>query len=396
VAHSRIHCLWLICIWIFPVLATTSGARAQQPEQTPGGSFALMMLQAAASASPQGNVAVSPLSLGAALAVAGHAANGRTAEQFDQLLGLPVHLHPQDAAARLRAVTDDLAGAVIVRNALWVPVALPLSPDFSMAPFDGALRTMPAGPPGAAATINAWAAEATHGAITDLVDASIDTRAFLVTNATYFKGIWLTRFNPDETRERDFYARGETPHPVPMMRHVDFGALYWQSGDLEAVRLPLEGGVLDYVIVTSRSRGSGDEILKEIAQGGYLEGLCRGAGFERRRGVVEIPRHRVDFSTDLRDSLVRMGLRDPFAPGANFSRLSDAQLSLSAVRHRSVITVDETGAEAAAATAAIMSRSGAAVPEGPLDFAADRPFLGILVDSGTSGWPLMLTMVRSL
>jgi serpin B len=358
--------------------------------------FALMMLHAAASARPQGNIALSPLSLGDALALAGHAADGRTARQFDRLLGLPVHAHPQAAAAQLRAVLDDVDGALVVRNALWVPAALSISRAFRMWPFDASLGVMPAESPGAAARINAWAAGATHGAITELVDASINTHGFLVTDAAYFKGVWLTRFSLEETRERDFFARRAKPHRVPMMRHHDFSALYWHSADLEAVRLPLEGGVLDYVIVTSQSRGSGDQILRELADGGYLENLCRGAGFERRRGVVEIPRHRVDFSVDLRDSLVHLGLTAPFAPSADFSSLSDEGLWLSAVRHRAVLTVDETGAQGAAATAAVMTRSAIEAPEGPLDFVADRPFVAILVDGGTPAWPLMMTVVRDL
>jgi serpin B len=149
------------------------------------------------------------------------------------------------------------------------------------------------------------------------------------------------------------------------------------------------------VIITSQSRASADEIVKALAGVGKLEDLSRGVGFVRRRGLVEIPRHRIDFGLDLRESLMRLGLTQAFGPGADFSRLSRDPLSLSAVRHRAVLTVDETGAEAAAATAVTVPRA-MVWAEPPLHFVADRPFVAILVNSDAPSWPLMVAVVRDL
>jgi serpin B len=377
-------------------LAVATSAATSEPGNAPPKSFALMMLEAAASSSTQGNVAVSPLSVGDALAVAARAADGRTARQFDRLLGMPVHQRPEEAAARLQAAIGDPDGPVVVRSALWVPASLPVSPEFTTKPFDAPVQALPADASGAAEKINAWAASATHGLITDLVDPAMDTSGFVVTNATYFKGSWRTPFNPSATKPRDFYAHGQKPHRVPMMRQGDASVPYWTSGDLEAVRVPFQGGKLEYMIITSRSRASGDQILATLAQSGALETLCQGTGFTVHKGLLEIPKHRVDFGMDLKESLERGGLTMPFAAGADFSSLTDAPVSLGAVRHRAVLLVDETGAEAAAATALLSKRALVVEPTPKLHFVADRPFVGVLLNKDEPAWPLMMTVIRDL
>jgi serpin B len=386
---------------LLAISAATSAATIESGQTHPR-SFALTMLETAASRSPQTNVALSPLSVGDALAVAAQAADGRTARQFDQVLGLPLHKHPSDAAARLQAVIGDPNGPVLVRSALWVPETLQIDQEFTTKPFDAPLTLLPASSELAAERINAWAAAATHGAITNLVDSSIDTSGFIVTNATYFKGAWKTRFNPEATTSQEFFARGQPPHPVAMMRQSNMSAMYWSEGDLEAVRLPFEGDRLEYIIITSRSRASADEILKTLGDSGALERLYRGVGFTMRRGIVAIPRHRVDFSLDLKEGLMRCGLTMPFGRSADFSNLSHTPLYLSAVHHRSVLLVDETGAEAAASTAVLALRSFQS-QEPRLNFVADRPFVAVLVNSGAlmanskaPAWPVMMTVIRDL
>jgi serpin B len=377
-------------------LAVATSASTSEPHNAASKSFALMMLEAAASSSPKGNIAVSPLSIGDALAVAARAADGRTARQFERLLGIPVHQRPEEAASRLQAAIGDPDGPVILRSALWVPASLPVSLEFTAKPFDAPLTELPADPAGAAEKINAWAASATHGLITDIVDSSIDTNGFVVTNATYFKGSWRTPFNPHDTRPREFYGHGQKHHRVPMMRQSDASVPYWSAGDLEAVRVPFQGGKLEYLIITSRSRASGDQILQSLAASGALENLCLGTGFTIHKGLLEIPRHRVDFGLDLKESLERDGLTMPFEPGADFSSLTDAPLSLGAVRHRAVLLVDETGAEAAAATAVLSKRALVLEPTPKLHFVADRPFVGVLVNKDQPAWPLMMTVIRDL
>src|SRR5215472_16329144 len=79
---------------------------AATPEAAPAPSFSLKVLKEVAAGSPQTNVAISPVSVADVLALLGHAADGDTARQLEQVLALPVHGDPEKAANELANVSD--------------------------------------------------------------------------------------------------------------------------------------------------------------------------------------------------------------------------------------------------------------------------------------------------
>jgi serpin B len=85
----------------------------------------------------------------------------------------------------------------------------------------------------------------------------------------------------------------------------------------------------------------------------------------------------------LADALKQLGMPLPFTfPGADFSGIDDTKLLyISQVVHQAVVTVDEKGTEAAAATAALMAAGG--MPQQPVIVRADRPFAFLIRDRGT-------------
>lgn len=359
-------------------------------------SLPLTLIGDAAQRDTTGNIAISPLSVGVALAVTATAADGRTARAFEQALGTPVRAKADAAADRFRSAAGDVGGPVIVRTALWVPKSLPMRPGFSTKPYDAPITEMAADSAAAAHQINAWVVSATDDKIRELVDPSINTGGFVVTNAVYFKGSWLHRFDPSKTSLQDFRPAGAKSHKIPMMRQSDLKAFYSSSGDLESMRLPFEGGILEYVIVTSKSGQSADSILKAINDSSSPNSYFSGRGYELREGLVAMPRHRVEFACELRPSLERLGLNVAFTAGADFSALSDAPLSLDSIRQRALLVVDESGAEAAAATAVLATRSVEIEKPPPLHFVVDRPFVAFLVNKNVTEWPVMIAVVRDL
>jgi serine protease inhibitor len=357
--------------------------------------FALDVLDRTAAGAPGQNVAISPISLVNALAVTARAAEGQTAREFDQLLQLPLHDSPQVVADELRTVSRAGQGALLVRNALWMPASLAINSSFTPAPFDARVARLPKSGPEASGAINAWVDDATDGAIKKLVDSSIDTRGFVVTSVAYFKGKWVRPFDASATKLQDFLVRGGTPYKVPMMHQPGISVRYWSSGDLEAVRLPFEGGTLEYVIVTSRSRAPADEILRLIREHDLGDRLCTGVGFESRYGAVEIPRHHVEFGVELSETLKRLGLRLAYTSAADFSALSRTPLRLRSTQHRVALVVDETGAVATGATAMEFTLGSGLHRPPRLNFIADRPFVSFLVNRHSPKWPAMIALIRS-
>ena len=83
-----------------------------------------------------------------------------------------------------------------------------------------------------------------------------------------------------------------------------------------------------------------------------------------------LPRFQMDYERKLNDDLIALGMVDAFDDAyADFTRLSPAGVSISEVRQKSWVEVNEEGTEAAASTLVAIAVSA------PHEIRADRPFL---------------------
>jgi serpin B len=78
-----------------------------------------------------------------------------------------------------------------------------------------------------------------------------------------------------------------------------------------------------------------------------------------------------------------MGMPDAFGPAADFSGLNNLQgsLYLSGVFHKAWADFNEEGAEAAAATIAVLGFGSEASGNSPSVFRADHPFIFLIRDT---------------
>ena len=102
-----------------------------------------------------------------------------------------------------------------------------------------------------------------------------------------------------------------------------------------------------------------------------------------------IPKFTSEYSVELSDSLKAMGITDAFDwKTADFAAIGSSPsgpLYISRVLHKTFISVDENGTEAAAVTAVEMPAGGAdPTPAVVPTVYLDRPFLYLLVDLETN------------
>ena len=90
---------------------------------------------------------------------------------------------------------------------------------------------------------------------------------------------------------------------------------------------------------------------------------------------VMIPRFELTWRAELRDTLQKLGMKQAFTPGADFSAMTPARVFIDQVIHQARIQVTEEGTEAAAATAVMMEKMS------PPAFRADHPFLFLIRDT---------------
>jgi serpin B len=359
------------------------------------------------------NVLTSPLSASLALTMAYAGAEGQTATQmaaalqfdpdagssiFDGQNALTQALASRGAAALAAAQIAEQGGAsapsasdyeLEVVNSVWGEQTFPWA-----APFLNVLATSYGtgvyledfidDPDPARLAINAWVSAETADKINNLLpEGSIDssTRIVLV-NAIHLKLPWANPFEVSATAPGTF-TRGDGTTVSASFMNETLYSLYDDDGQAQIVGLPLSNNELWVVIALPHqgvslatyeaSLGPGSAALVGPSTGGYV--------------AISLPK--VTFTSptfSLRTALQAMGMIEAFIPGsADFLGLCPAPdgagLYVSDVLQKATIAMQETGVEAAAATAVIGGDS--VVPPPPVPMTVDRPYLVAIVDMPT-------------
>ncbi|MFC7342141.1 serpin family protein [Saccharopolyspora griseoalba] len=334
----------------------------------------------------------SPYSVSSALGLAATATGGKTREQIVSALreepaGLLDVLVP---SAELAAGTGE-APVLAVANTLWAHEDLPVEESYRLALKDwpgSSVRNAPflADPERARQLINADVAETTRELIPELLpEGSVHPRTIAaLVNALYLKVSWREAFDTADTDEQPFHApRGQ--RAVPTM-HATRNLGYAAAGGWQAVSLPAAGGVDAVVLLPDGDLADAERELDAAALGGLLESL------EQRRIALSLPKFKVTGGAELTDPLAALGVHELFTPGADFSPLTSMPLRVSTVVHESVLDVDESGLEGAAATAMMMRLTAVVREPEPLRVEVDRPFL-VLVRHRSTGAVYFLSRV---
>ena len=224
--------------------------------------------------------------------------------------------------------------------------------------------------------INQWVSRETGGEIREFFPSGIITplTRFLVANAITFRGAWETPFNVDYTHNGAFTLLDGRQVATPMMNQIARFA-YTATGGAQAVELPYEGGRFSMVIL--------------LPEPGHFEDFAGSLNADLATEILEnlsvqlvqiyMPRFEFRSSFELADALASLGMTDAFVLGrADFREMTpDREFFLQDVIHQTLITVDENGTYAVAATAAEMV--GPDVPTIRLN----RPFLFLIRDIET-------------
>lgn len=229
-------------------------------------------------------------------------------------------------------------------------------------------------------TINDWVARQTESRIKDLIpQGSIDSLTRLVlTNAVYFNAAWQSQFEKARTTQSTFYALDGTVLTVPMMHQTaSFG--YLRGDGFQAIELPYDGNELAMLVILP-DEGRFQTVEDEMSSAG-LEGIV--TGLQWTRLALSMPRFRMETSFELNAPLAALGMEAAFDPDrADFSGMDGTRdLYITDVVHKAFVEVDESGTEAAAATAVVVGQTS--VPPDPIEVTIDRPFLFLIRDVQT-------------
>lgn len=352
------------------------------------------------------NLFFSPHSLSTALAMLYAGARGRTASEMASALHFtlpPERLHP--AFDRLamdlakHSQPESHRGAAVelkAANALWVQTGYPYRADFLdlLAVHYGAglhEADFSAAPETARRAVNAWVGDQTDGHIRELLASQSisDATRLVLADAVYFKARWLETFWRGATKPEPFNRLDGSRVTVPMM-HLQESFECAETADWQAVELPYDGVPMAMLVIVPRA---GQFAQVELRLGaGLLESVQAALG--TCRANLSLPRFEVRRTLDLEAGLQALGMRGVFRSGCDLSGIDGGvgDLYLSHAVHQAVVSVDEIGTVAAAATGMVIDAMSAPGRARSVEIRVDRPFIFGIRDR-TTGAVLFLGRV---
>jgi serpin B len=341
------------------------------------------------------NLFYSPYSISVALALAYAGARGETAQQMADAMHYTLSQERLHAAFNaldqaLASRGEDAMGKdgegfrLHVANAIWGQVDysfLDAYLDVLALNYGAGLRLVDfvKAPEEARVTINDWVSEQTEGKIEDLIPAgAIDALTRLVlTNAIYFNAAWRMPFDEKLTEDGSFRLLDGSQATVPMMKQVE-SLGYAMGKGYQAVELPYDGNELSMVILVPDEGQFG--AFEDALDADRLEAIVQDLRYVQV--ALSMPKFEIESSMSLADALAAMGMPVAFSDDADFSGMTGSRdLTISDVVHKAFVSVDESGTEAAAATAVIMKLT--AMPAEPIPVTIDRPFIFAIRDIQT-------------
>ena len=226
--------------------------------------------------------------------------------------------------------------------------------------------------------VNDWCSKNTHGKITEIIDELSPATLMLLLNAVYFRGEWVSPFNPDNTRGGIFYNFGKEEKKVEIMTQThEFN--YYQDSQIQAVELPYKNDSMSALIILPNkdidinnyinNKNVNDDLVKKIDN-----------GMKSTYVKLSLPKFEVGFYSKLKDVLRRLKMEIPFTGAADFSGINGSGgLYIDDVIHKTYLKVDEIGSEAAGVTVVDMRKG---IPSSKVvGMEVNRPFIVILRSS---------------
>ncbi|MEN9825918.1 MAG: hypothetical protein RI953_1663 [Pseudomonadota bacterium] len=222
-------------------------------------------------------------------------------------------------------------------------------------------------------TINKYIKDKTNSQIYDLLPkGSIQfNTASLLINTIYMLAKWETEFSKDSTQPEPFTnAAGEIKNVDTMVQREDL--LYYSDPDFHAVSKPYDGNKVALLTLVPKEGLKISDIETKLTATRFSQLL---KDMKSREVIYRLPKFKIEWGTEsLKPALKKLGMREIFGVSNCFPRMLNIETCISDVFHKAKISVDETGTEAAAATAIVLAPSSDEMnPTPPIEVKVNRP-----------------------
>ncbi|XP_055147379.1 serpin A12 [Symphalangus syndactylus] len=215
--------------------------------------------------------------------------------------------------------------------------------------------------------INDFISYKTHGKINNLIENIDPGTVMLLANYIFFRARWKHEFDPNVTKEEDFFLEKNSSVKVPMMfRSGMYQVGYDDKLSCTILEIPYQKNITAVFILPDEGK------LTHLEKGLQVDTFSRWKTLLSRRVVdVSVPRLHMTGTFDLKKTLSYIGVSKIFEEHGDLTKIIPYRsLKVSEAVHKAELKMDERGTEGAAGTGA------QTLPmQTPLVVKIDKPYL---------------------
>lgn len=338
------------------------------------------------------NTVISPLAISTSLLMTYMGAKGNTAHQI--AMGLHLTIPQKEVPFAYLSLVNQLAGGrakIQIDATMWIDEKSNVLGSYKSLiskKFDGSIHSVNfLKPLIAAKSMNKWIYEKSDGKIARFIDPSIlsSSTQLILINSLFLKGSWGNPFPTQNTEQQPFLKKDGSSVSCRMM-HQSSELYYFENDDSQIVALPIDNlnSHLAFVIFLPKKN------LSDLYNFYYSQDEKKPEGFisylqhlKKAYVNISIPKFIVSQKLNLIPLYRSLGINEALSTRADFSGIDGTKnLMISEAFQQNVLSIDEGGIFATAATASSLSlnssKSGNAA-----QFVANHPFLYAVYDFDT-------------
>ncbi|SHF82221.1 serpin B [Fodinibius roseus] len=325
---------------------------------------------------------ISPLSIQMAYGMVMNGAESDTYNQMRNTLGMDGMNREQinESAKELIELLTQFDESVQfnIANSIWYRDTFSVEQDFlnpNKTYYEAAIEEADFADPKTVERINGWVSDKTGGLIEKITDNIDPNEIMYLLNAIYFNGDWTIPFDPDNTETKPFHLPNGSTADAEMMQLDQQEQMSYRRGeDYQAVNLYYgDAGFMMTLVLPDEDKTLGNWVTNMT----WDDWRKLTGNFSKVTLTLEMPKFELEYEVEeFEKVLMAMGIEDAFGPEADFSRITGGPngLYIGESRHKTFISVDEKGTEAAAVTSAVVVESA---PQ-TVEVSFNRPFFYVI------------------
>ena len=328
------------------------------------------------------NTLISPISVAYALSMVANGAKEDTLQQMEKALGMPIQELNNYLYSYEKSLPQGEKYKYHLANSIWFKddEQLTVQDDFLQinADYYDAEIYKATFDQNTVKDINTWVKKNTDGMIPNIVNEIPDSAIMYLINALAFEAEWEEKYEKKQVREDVFH------HPDGAEELVDFmfsdENIYLEDENTTGFLKYYKDNKYAFVALLPKAGIRMDDYVASLS-GEKIQAL-----FENQMHTqvkVSIPVFETEYSTELSETLKKMGIEDAFewtrADFTGLGSMENQNIYIGKVLHKTYISVDEKGTKAAAVTSVQMDAGSTMITEVKKVY-LDRPFVYMLID----------------